>query len=180
LSDIYPYTPIIWKQCGITGKYYHNRTADGSQRKSSPYGKDIKKIYYHLTRFRFDVKDMPEIFDISLLENNGWYMSRDSKKLNRKKNIDGISRDHLFSVSNGLQQKIHPLILSHPVNCKLVKQRQNVSKNSKCDITIEELIREILYFDNSKHQFKNHQLITNLIYSDQIFIEDFESLRKFA
>jgi predicted nucleic acid-binding Zn ribbon protein len=133
-----PYTKIIWKQCAITGKFYHGRTRDGGRRGSSPYSKDLKHIYQELSKFKFNVFSLSDLLDIAILKKHGWYNTGFDKNNNNKpKNADGVSRDHLYSVSEGLKQKIHPLILSHPVNCQLVIHHDNISKHGKCDITIE-------------------------------------------
>jgi hypothetical protein len=178
IKGIYPYTPIIWKKCDITGKYYHNKTSEGSQRKSSPYAKDIKKIYYYLSKFKFNVNLMPELFDLPLIEQYGWYVCRDPVRPQLIQNTGGVSRDHRYSIAQGIIDKVHPLILSHPANCSIVLHKDNKRKLVGCDITVAELVKQILYFDNAKQNFKNHQIILDLIYNDQIFLVDFDILRK--
>ncbi len=57
--------------------------------------------------------------------------------------MNGISRDHMLSVSEGYKQKINPLLLAHPANCKLLRHNDNISKGFKCSINIEELKEKI-------------------------------------
>jgi hypothetical protein len=95
--------------------------------------------------FTFNVYDYPEEFDLSLLETFGWY-----KAANRGNNLNGISRDHMFSVKEGFERGIDPLILSHPANCCLLRHNDNVSKNKKSSITLEELMHRIEIW-NSKY-----------------------------
>jgi hypothetical protein len=37
--------------------------------------------------------------------------------------------------------------MSHPANCCLLRHKENVSKGTRCDITIEELIEKIKIWD---------------------------------
>lgn len=88
--------------------------------------------------FKFSVYDYPNEFDLSLLEEYGWYKAK-----NNGDNPGGISRDHLVSVKYGFDNGISPSLISHPANCKLMKHRDNVKKYSKNSISIEELTEKI-------------------------------------
>ena len=173
----WPVTKISWHTCPITGLPYHNRSPSGGRRQQSPYAKDIKQIYYDLCKFKFNVTTIPAMFDLNLLSQFGWYTCPGKKRAKDLKNTNGVSRDHLYSVSSGLRNKIHPFILSHPMNCKLVLHSDNKHKHTKCDITIDELITKILTFDNNIHRFKHHDVVVNLIQEGKVYITDFESLR---
>ncbi|CAB4122379.1 hypothetical protein UFOVP29_13 [uncultured Caudovirales phage] len=172
-----PHSRIFWKKCPITGKYYHNRTPDGGRRRQSPYARDLKDIYYCLSRFKFNVYHFPELFDLTLLENNGWYSCPGKKRKNKDKNTTGVSRDHLYSVSTALESRIHPLIISHPVNCQLMLHKQNKIKHNNCSITLDELLTRILAFDNRSNRVKTHDLVVSIIESDSHIVSDIESLR---
>ena len=176
-NKIYKNTKIIWHKCPITGKYYHNRTPDGGRRRQSPYARDLKDIYYCLSRFKFNVYHFPKLFDLTLLENNGWYSCPGQKRKNKDKNTTGVSRDHLYSVSMGLKNKVHPSLISHPANCQLMLHRDNKTKHDQCSITLDELVSRIREFDNLKHQFTNHEKILELIIQERIYVKDFEMLR---
>lgn len=179
LEPKYKFTPIKWRICSVTGKPYHNKTHTGrGARQTSPYLKTYKQIYYQLARFKFNVYNMPQLFDIALLNKYGWYTCPGRKRKNSQKNINGISRDHLYAVSIGLANKVHPLLLSHPVNCRLIQHSCNKKKSTQCDITLEELIEKIKSFDNTIHRFKSHQDILDIINLNQIYLDDFEVLRK--
>lgn len=100
-----------------------------------------KKTYSHRCRFTFDPYDYPELFNIELLEEYGWYRPWNSKK---GPNYNGVSRDHLYSVSEGYKNNISPEIMSHPANCRLVLHyKENVSKNDHCIVTLEQLKERI-------------------------------------
>jgi hypothetical protein len=103
-----------------------------------------KKEYRKRCQFRFDLKDYPEEFDFQLIEKYGWYTAS-----NRGGNINGISRDHAYSISEGFKNKIDPVLISHPANCKLLRHEENFHvKGSKCSITIDELKKLINIWNN--------------------------------
>lgn len=89
-------------------------------------------------KFKFNVYDYPTLIDLTLISEHGWY-----KASNRGNNLNGISRDHSYSVKEGFKNNIDPKIISHPANCVLMKQSDNSSKKTKCNITIEKLLERI-------------------------------------
>lgn len=96
------------------------------------------KAYRPSCEFKFNLNDFKEEFDFSLIDKYGWY-----NPTNKKNNLNGISRDHLYSVKDGFINKIDANIISHPANCKLIKHSQNSSKNSTSNITLEVLKEKI-------------------------------------
>lgn len=100
--------------------------------------KDGLKYYRQLCSFRFNLADYPDEFDFSLVERHGWYAAK-----NRGNNLNGVSRDHMVSVSYGYQNGIDPSIISHPANCRLLVHNDNVSKKEKCSCTLEDLLIRI-------------------------------------
>ena len=88
--------------------------------------------------FKFNLKDYPDEFDFSLIEQFGWYKAK-----NRGDNLNGVSRDHIISVKFGFDNNIDPKIISHPANCNLLRHSENVSKGKKCDLSIEGLLNKI-------------------------------------
>jgi len=100
--------------------------------------KSIKSLYRQATIFRFSLNSYPTEFNFKLIEENGWYSAK-----NHGNNLNGISRDHLFSVAEGFNKMINPLILAHPANCDLKIHTQNILKNSKCSIELDQLINKI-------------------------------------
>ena len=81
--------------------------------------------------------------NFSLVREHGWY-----SPTNKNDNLSGVSRDHMFSVREGFEMDIDPKIISHPANCRLMIHTDNISKNKKSTITIEELLDRIKKFDN--------------------------------
>ena len=92
--------------------------------------------------FKFSLKDYPNEFDFSLIESYGWY-----KPKNRGNNLNGISRDHIVSVKYGFENNIDPLVISHPANCQLMIHNENISKYTKNDMTIDQLLQKIKEWD---------------------------------
>ena len=95
-------------------------------------------LYRQRCNFTFNVKDFPEKFDLSIIKKIGRYSPS-----NKGNNINGVSKDHMFSIKNGFDQKVDPEIISHPANCKILLHRDNQRKHSKSSITLEELLIRI-------------------------------------
>lgn len=107
-------------------KYYYNNKSD-------------KQKYYSLTQFKFALNQFPEEFDFNLIKEYGWYQAK-----NHGDNLQGISRDHIYSIFDGFKNNIDPLILAHPANCQLLCHNINLSvKNRKSEISLEDLIKKI-------------------------------------
>jgi hypothetical protein len=100
--------------------------------------KDKYLLYRQRCNFKFDVYDYPDKFDLSLAESLGWYSPS-----NKKNNLDGVSRDHMYSVNEGFKNGIDPSIIAHPANCRVIQHRSNQSKRAKSSITLEELMERI-------------------------------------
>lgn len=90
-------------------------------------------------RFKFNLKDFPDEFDLSLLTERGMFSPKDNPK--------GVSRDHLLSCHFGKANKIDPKIMSHPANCKLVLQSENSKKHKTSSISYDELLLRIAEWD---------------------------------
>ena len=94
--------------------------------------------YRNLCAFSFSLKDFPDEFDFSLIDEFGWYAAK-----NRGNNLNGVSRDHIVSIKYGYEHHIDPNIISHPANCQLMLQNNNASKGISSNITIEDLYKKI-------------------------------------
>lgn len=99
-------------------------------------------VYRPLCEFTFVLSKYPDEFDFSLLKLRGMY-----SPTNRKNNLNGVSRDHLYSVYDGFKNKISPEIIKHPANCELILHTKNQFKYNTSKITLEELRRRILEWD---------------------------------
>lgn len=88
--------------------------------------------------FDFNLSDFEEEFDFGLIKEHGWYSPS-----NKKNNLNGVSRDHMYSIRDGFDNNIEQFLIAHPANCKLILQRENSSKHKKSSITISELKKRI-------------------------------------
>lgn len=95
--------------------------------------------------FKFNVYNFPEDFDLDQIKKKGWY-----KASNRGNNLNGISRDHMFSIKEGFIHNIHSVMINHPANCELIEHRKNQKKSFKSKITHKELAIKIEVWDK-KH-----------------------------
>lgn len=138
-----PYCKVEYLWCEKTNQWYLNKNEKGFLRKCSPYVKSTKEEYYSKARFRFNVYDYPDEFDLNLIEHLGWYTCPGKKRKNLEKNVSGVSRDHIISVSYGYQHNIDPSIISHPANCRIIRHSENKKKSDSCNITLTELESKI-------------------------------------
>lgn len=57
--------------------------------------------------------------------------------------------DHIYSVYDGFTNNVSVNIISHPMNLRLLNYHNNITKRTKSDHTLEELIQKINKFDNN-------------------------------
>jgi hypothetical protein len=96
------------------------------------------KRYRQLCEFKFSLKDFPTKFDFTLVEKFGWYQAS-----NRGNNLNGVSRDHMFSIKEGFLNNVDRKIISHPANCALLLHTDNSRKKDKSSISLQELMERI-------------------------------------
>lgn len=100
--------------------------------------KILIRNYRNECSFKFNLSDYPDKFDFNLIKQFGWYKAK-----NHGNNINGISRDHMYSIMDGYVNHIDPKIISHPANCRLIRHKENQSKGKHSCITLEELLERI-------------------------------------
>lgn len=127
--------------------YKNTKRKDFKQKtrnKQRPRPRNLEHIknYRKACEFKFGLSNFPNEFNFKLIEEYGWY-----SPTNKKNNLNGVSRDHMVSVKYGFENKIDPKIISHPANCKLIKHTDNISKNLKCSISYDELLKRIEIWD---------------------------------
>jgi hypothetical protein len=136
---------IICKGCGNIFEKNRNdiRYCSSNCRKESKRkNMDEYRKYRIDSNFNFNLSDYENEFDFTLVEKYGWY-----SPTNKNNNLGGVSRDHMFSVREGFEKGIDPKLISHPANCRLMIHTENISKNKKSIITIEELLDRIEKFE---------------------------------
>lgn len=134
------YTKVYRNICYKTGMVFFSKT----YRKYHPAIYKDRDHYKLLCQFSFSIKEYTEWFAYAnkLIKEHGWY-----SPYNKKNNLTGCSRDHLYSISDGYKNKIDPKIISHPANCNIVIHPENQKKHKKSSITLDELIERIKLFD---------------------------------
>lgn len=138
----FPCSPVYLNTCQKSGvKFYYK-----SWRRYHPSLVSDREDYRRLCGFQFSISQFPEWFDGKIIKEHGWYSTPGSNKrgINNK---NGVSRDHLISVSYGFLNNIPPEIIRHPANCDLKLHKDNNKKNSNCEITIDELYERIKKFE---------------------------------
>lgn len=85
--------------------------------------------------FSFDIRKYPNELDLELLSEHGMF--------HPKRNPQGVSRDHMYSVYDGHINKVDPEIIKHPANCQLMLQSDNTRKHGLSSITLEQLFERI-------------------------------------
>lgn len=68
--------------------------------------------------------------------------------------------DHKFSVFSGFVNKVSPEIISHVCNLEMIPASENCSKQSKCSLTLNELIEKCSEFNNTNQlDFIGHGIL---------------------
>lgn len=96
---------------------------------------DAKDIYKDECAFKFNVFDYPNLPGYQILKENGIY--------NYASNPQGVVRDHIISKEYGWKNNIPANIISHPANCQLISNLDNVRKGTGCDLSYEDLLTRI-------------------------------------
>ena len=155
--------PVEVKICECCGKEY--KTKKSHQRfcckdcaikyRNYKYYSDpkeilLKKLYKRCCDFKFALNEFPNEFDFALINKYGWYKAK-----NRGNNLNGISRDHIYSKTKALENWVDPYIISHPANCQLLRHNDNISKYTECDLTFENLVSKIKDWHNKYGEYPN-------------------------
>jgi len=138
-----PYTKIYLCICKYSGQKFYSATV----KTVHPNLTISKERYNYACKFTFGISNYTEWFSTAseLIRKHGWYSTPGSRK--GTTNLNGISRDHLYSVHDGWINSVPPHILRHPANCNLVTHKENQSKNRKSKITLYELYERIERFN---------------------------------
>jgi signal recognition particle subunit SEC65 len=76
------------------------------------------------------------------------YETNKTKKISKLKKPSGYSLDHKFSIKEGFLNSIEPKIIGSLPNLEYITISKNSSKQSKCSITKEELIKDYHEYTN--------------------------------
>lgn len=150
--------PIICKCCGkliSIGHSSHRRFCSAecrhrfNQHVVNDEFRGTYRQYRQACMFKFALQNYPDEFDFSLVKQYGWYSPK-----NKKNNPSGVTRDHMYSVKSGFDNKVLPEIIAHPANCQLMLYVDNVSKNKKSSITLEELQQRIMKWESKYGKYE--------------------------
>lgn len=135
-----PYTLLKLCKCKMCSKVLLKPS-------TKKYCSECKSQYTHKRSqylFKFNVYQYPELFDLSLLQEKGWYAPGGKTG---KWNLQGLSRDHRVTVDNAIRNNYDPYYIKHPINCKLIPHSENNKKKTKSDITYEQLKTEVIQYE---------------------------------
>ncbi len=150
--------------CNSTLVFKHrNRIFCNINCKKDYYSKNKTEfgLYYFLSKFKFNLRSFSEEFNFSLIEKFGWYKAK-----NNGDNVEGVSRDHMFSVKEGFRKLINPLLLAHPANCELIVNKQNQSKSDGCSLELEKLLEKIKIFEDRYGKYYKKDIKTYIDFNE--------------
>jgi len=114
--------PVCKKLFSSPRKYCSNTCVKNNKRKNlNEYRK-----YSIECRFQFSLNQYPNEFDFDLIRKHGWYSPK-----NHGNNPNGVTRDHIMSVRWAFENGIDSKYISHPANCQLMLQLDNIRKGKK-------------------------------------------------
>ena len=71
--------------------------------------------------------------------------------------------DHMFSILKGYQQKVSPFVIGHLGNLQMLPWKDNISKHSKCSVTLDKLF-EICDYSMKKSESEFDQIMQFIEY----------------
>lgn len=101
------------------------------------------KFYRPLCEFKFNIYNYPEQFNLDIVKKYGMY-----SPTNKRNNLNGVSKDHMYSVKDGFINHVNPHLISHPANCQLMLHSDNNKKKTQSSITLDSLIQRINNWNN--------------------------------
>jgi hypothetical protein len=95
-------------------------------------------------RFKFNIFNYPDLFDIPKLIEVGFYSAGGKSGA---WNINGLSRDHRVSITDAITNGYDPYYISHPCNCELMVHSQNTRKHTKSSLSYSDLVYQVDQYD---------------------------------
>lgn len=72
------------------------------------------------------------------------------EKLKRGRNL--FTLDHIFSIKDGFINNVPPSLVSHPSNLRMLREKDNMSKNYRSAVSIYEFYRKIIEYENHNNK----------------------------
>ena len=140
VGPLLPHTRIYHCTCRVSGAKWFSPTT----LRIHPLVVRTLNQYARSCKFTFSLSKYPTWFQYAteLIAKHGWYSAS-----NRKNNLSGCSRDHLYSISEGFRNNIDPKLIAHPANCEIKLHKENQIKSTKSSISLSELCQRIKQFD---------------------------------
>lgn len=91
--------------------------------------------YKEAAKFYTPCYILEQIPNYHLVYQIGWY--------HPKKNTNGASRDHMYSVKDGWDHNVPIEIIKHPANCQIMTILENKRKGKKSSISLDKLYQLI-------------------------------------
>lgn len=95
---------------------------------------DDKQKYKLSCKFKFSPWKEKKLIGYDLL-----FKYKFCKAQDRIEGETYIHRDHMISINYGWINGISPEIISHPANCAIIFEKDNIIKNVDCSLTIDQL-----------------------------------------
>jgi hypothetical protein len=103
---------------------------------------DEKEKYWAACKFKFSNTDIEKIPGFPLLKQYGMY--------HPVKNLNGVSRDHIISISDAYNNGYDSKYIGHAANCRFMLHSDNMKKHSNSMLTYDELIDRVEYWEQGK------------------------------
>lgn len=109
--------------------------------------KALKDYWENIRGFKFeDIKDKWYLYRRTVYKMSESSYLKYNKIINPKKLPRGRGKyhlDHKFSIMEGFKNNIPPYVISHYKNLQMLTESENISKDYRCDITKDELFKEV-------------------------------------
>ena len=111
----------------------------------STWTEESKKKYIQtgIDQGRFYKPDDPEYFEFKKYRRKVYYWTskNDLTQLenHEKRSLLGYHLDHKYSITEGFKNKVPPKVIGSIYNLEFVLYNVNISKGTKCSITLEKL-----------------------------------------
>lgn len=139
------FTSLVMSICPVCSKPTLSKTyRKYCHQHSDNYTRGIRSRF----NFKFKVTDYPDLFDLKLIEEHGWYSPGGRSTL--PINYNGVSRDHKVSVFSAIQHDYDIFYITHPLNCELMLHSDNKSKHTADSISYDDLKSMVDDYESKK------------------------------
>ena len=140
---------LNYRDFGGVIKYHFNirlkslKEAQQNTARQKSINYDFKAKYWKECSFSFDVFLFPNIPGYELLKEYSF-----SRPQEKDPNYVYLHRDHMVSIKYGYENHIPSHHISHPANCAILLEKDNIIKGSNSSITYQDLLERINHWDS--------------------------------